>query len=170
MRRWFALFIATSLLSLNLYAADEGKFSGKAYFNYNHDFSDRGSGNNGQTNGFNFTRIYFGYDKDLDADFSIRFLMDVDNTKDSNNKNAWRPFMKNAYLAMNCKLIPGSKWYFGIVGMPFVSVPESHWGYRSLSPMAMDLKGWGSTADLGIGWKGQWRGLQESRSRHVQVD
>ena len=157
MRKFLALIAILAAVSAGLAQAEEGKLSGKVYFNYNHDFSDRGGSYNGQSNGFNFTRIYFGYDKDLDADFSIRFLMDVDNTKDDNGKSAWRPFMKNAYLSMNCKLIPGSKWYFGMVGMPFVSVPESHWGYRSLAQMATDKQGWGSTADLGVGWKGKWQ-------------
>ncbi len=161
MRKAFALVFFSLFLSLKLYSVDEGKFFGKAYFNYNHDFSqDRGAGS-GQTNGFDFTRIYFGYDRDIAPDFSIRFLMDVDNTKDANNKSAWRPFMKNAYLAMNCKLIPGSKLYFGMISMPFVGIPENHWGYRSVYKLPMDLVGWGSTADLGTGWKGMWQDMYQ---------
>ena len=140
----------------------EGKFFGKVYFDYFHDFSSTEIdpariSPAGQRNGFEFTRIYFGYDRDIAENFSIRFLMDVDNTQDDTGKKAWRPFMKNAYLAMNCKLIKGSKWYFGMIGMPFVGVPESHWGYRSLYKLPMDYVGWGNTADLGISWKGIWQ-------------
>jgi len=140
----------------------EGKFFGKVFFDYFHDFSnteiDPGRiSPAGQKNGFEFTRIYFGYDRDIAENFSIRFLMDVDNTTDDAGKKAWRPFMKNAYLAMNCKLIEGSKWYIGMIGMPFVGVPESHWGYRSLYKLPLDVMGWGNTADIGIGWKGMWQ-------------
>jgi hypothetical protein len=139
-------------------ALNTGTFSGKAYFNYNHDFSqDRGPGS-GQTNGFHFTRIYFGYDKDLDETFSIRFLMDAENSN-----GAWRPFMKNAYLSMKCKLVEGSRWYFGMVPTALTNVPEAGWGYRSVFKMPMDqfssffpgqVRSLGSTADLGLYWKG----------------
>lgn len=115
----------------------------------------------GQKNGFEFTRIYFGYDRDIATNFSIRFLMDVDNTTDGSGKKAWRPFMKNAYLAMNCKLVQGSKWYFGMIPMPFVGVPENHWGYRSLYQLAMDKQVWGSTADIGVGWRGMWQDMYQ---------
>ncbi len=154
-----ALALCCLLMLAGIGQAEEGKFFGKVYFNYNHDFSqDRGPGS-GQTNGFSFTRIYFGYDRDIAENFSIRFLMDVDNTKDTDGKSAWRPFMKNAYLAMDCKMVEGSKVYFGMIAMPFVGVPENHWGYRSLYQLAMDKQGWGSTADIGVGWKGMWNDM-----------
>ncbi len=166
----------------------EGKFFGKIFFDYFHDFSSTDIdpariSPAGQKNGFEFTRIYFGYDRDIAENFSIRFLMDADFSKEykleqvgsnaivntdgdtinipnyqlKESSKGFRPFLKNAYLAINCKLIKGSKWYIGMIGMPFVGVPESHWGYRSLYKLPMDQAGWGNTADIGIGWKGMWQ-------------
>ncbi|MCX6641170.1 MAG: hypothetical protein NTW14_11965 [bacterium] len=169
-----ATFLVCSLLLMISTAnAEDGKFYGKGYFNYNHDFSkDKGIGS-GQDNSFEFTRIYFGYDKNLDDNFSIRFLMDVGYDVD-----AWRPYMKNAYLAMNCKLVEGAKWSFGMVPMPFQGVNVKHWGYRSVKTMAMDnwgsytagfpvgvglptayARSWGSTADLGLRWDAMWNDM-----------
>ena len=163
-----ALIVLASLLSIAQAEEpkQEGKFFGKVFFDYFHDFSSTEIDPSrispaGQKNGFEFTRIYFGYDRDIAENFSIRFLMDVENTKDADNKKAWRPFMKNAYLAINCRLIQGSKWYLGMIGMPFVGVPESHWGYRSLYKLPMDYVGWGNTADIGIGWKGIWQDMYQ---------
>ncbi|HEX7344417.1 MAG TPA: hypothetical protein VF398_09140 [bacterium] len=171
----------------------EGKFFGKVFFDYFHDFSSpeidpARISPAGQKNGFEFTRIYFGYDRDISENFSVRVLLDADYVKEykltpsqvtnavidsegdtvlvpvttyslSESRKAVRAFVKNAYLAMNCRLVEGSKWYFGIIGMPFVGVPEAHWGYRSIYQLAMDKQGWGATADLGVGWRGVWKDM-----------
>jgi hypothetical protein len=191
-----ALFIGAVLLMASAIGSAQentsGKIFGKAYFSYFHDFSSGREVGSGQINRFEFTRLYFGYDRDLNEDFSIRFLMDAgfdtdyslksssstssDTLYDSNGDTVivpltstsytlqktssnFRPFVKNAYLSMKCKLIEGSRWYFGMVGMPFVGVPENMWGYRSLHQLAMDKQGWGSTADLGALWKGTWQDM-----------
>jgi hypothetical protein len=165
MKRLFAVVVLTIMAVITFSGAviaDEGKLSGKVYFDYFHDFSSTDldssllHGNPGQKNGFEITRVYFSYDRDLDETFSIRFLMDVDNAA-----GAYRPFMKNAYLMFNIRSIQGSKGYVGIVPMPFVSVPESFWGYRSIFKAPMDAFGLGNTADLGISWKGTWSGMYQ---------
>ena len=174
----------------------EGKFFGKVYFDYYHDFSSTDIdpariSPAGQKNGFEFTRFYFGYDRDIAQNFSMRFLMDADFDKEykleqtgtnlvslvddngdtvsipmpvytlKESSRSFRPFLKNAYLAMNCKLVEGAKWYFGMIPMPFVGVPENHWGYRSLYKLPMDQAGWGNTADIGVGWKGMWQDMYQ---------
>jgi len=142
--------------------AQEGKLFGKFFFDYYHDFSSTSldsaliHGNPGQKNGFEFSRIYFGYDKDLDQTFGIRFLIDADNAS-----GAFRPFVKNAYLSVNCRLVKGLRWYIGMIPMPFDAVPESHWGYRSLFKAPMDAFGIGNTADLGIGARGMWSDMYQ---------
>lgn len=152
-----ATLLACSLILITAGAnaqGNAGTFFGKMYFDYNHDFSSGRDSLSGRRNGFEFTRIYFGYDRDLNENFSIRFLLDVDNTKDANNKTAWRPLMKNAYLSGKCVLAGGARWYVGMVPTALTNVPEANWGYRSIYKMPMDQMGWGSTADLGLYWKG----------------
>ena len=142
--------------------AQEGKLFGKVFFDYFHDFSstrlepDSIHGNPGQKNGFEFTRIYFGYDRDINEQFSVRFLIDADNAA-----GAFRPFVKNAYLSINCRLVKGLKWYVGMVPTPFDAVTEQHWGYRCLFKPPMDAFGIGNTADLGIGAKGMWKDMYQ---------
>ena len=142
--------------------AQEGKLFGKVFFDYYHDFSSTSldsaliHGNPGQKNGCEFTRVYFGYDRDLDQTFGIRFLMDADNAS-----GAFRPYVKNAYLSVNCRLVKGLRWYVGMIPMPFDAVPESHWGYRSIFKPPMDAFGIGNTADLGIGAKGMWSDMYQ---------
>jgi hypothetical protein len=160
-----ALFIITLLvcsMAIGLSAAEintAGTFSGKAFFSYSHDFTADRDSTSGQPNGFSFSRIYFGYDRDLDDNFGIRFLMDVENSA-----GAWRPYMKNAYISMKCKLVEGSRWYIGMVPTALTNVPEASWGYRSIAKMPMDqfsglypsgtVRSFGSTADLGLYWNG----------------
>jgi hypothetical protein len=161
MKKQLVLF---TLLTLGLSAilgianAQEGKLFGKVFFDYYHDFSSTKldssliHGNPGQKNGFEFTRVYFGYDQDIDQMFGARFLIDADNAA-----GAFRPYVKNAYLSINCKLVKGLKWYIGMIPTPFDAVPEQHWGYRSIFKAPMDAFGIGNTADLGIGAKGMWQ-------------
>jgi hypothetical protein len=174
------------LLSMSSLAAEQGKFSGQIFFDYHHDFTSPQSGRvsaPGQENSFQFNRIYFGYDRDINETFSIRFTLDanfdkeyqlqqtgtlkvVDTSGDTvlvptytlqESGKAFRPFVKYAYLAVNCKLIPGSKWYLGMISMPFVNIPQNQqWGYRVIAKGAMNIQGWGYTADMGVGWKGMW--------------
>ncbi|RJP77746.1 MAG: hypothetical protein C4524_07600 [Candidatus Zixiibacteriota bacterium] len=186
MKKHLAIILPLALLTLltsALAAEEEDEFFGRIYFHYFHDFTstDADPGlyeslqgialeNPGQDNGFAFTRFYFGYDRELNENFGVRFLLDVDYDQQYSQNQAGnlgsssrnlRPYVKNAYLTMKCRLIEGSRWYFGMVAMPFTTTPESHWGYRSLAPMGMDLAGWGSTADVGVAWKGLWSDMYE---------
>ena len=174
------------LLSAGLNASEQGKFFGQFFFDYHHDFTSPQSARAaapGQENGFQFTRIYFGYNRDINETFSIRFTLDANFDKEyrlqqtgsvqvlsasgdtvsvptyslQESGKAFRPFVKYAYLAVHCKLIPGSKWYVGMISMPFVNIPQNQqWEYRVIAKGAMNIQGWGYTADLGVGWKGMW--------------
>ncbi len=177
---------AVLLLTAGSGATEQGKFSGQIFFDYHHDFTSPQSDQiaaPGKENSFQFTRIYFGYDRDVNETFSLRFTLDANFDKEYQLKQtgtihvvnasgdtvlvptyslqesgkAFRPFVKYAYLAVNCKLIPGSKWYLGMISMPFVNIPQNQqWGYRVIAKGAMNIQGWGYTADLGVGWKGMW--------------
>jgi len=62
------------------------------------------------------------------------------------------PFVKHAYLRYRKD---GRAVYCGLFGTPTWNVSERVWGYRSISKTIMDLHKIGSSADLGVGFKGK---------------
>ena len=109
-----------------------------------------------ERNGFQYRRVYFTYEKDLSAEFSMRFRLEM-NGKSFPTARQTRlklePFLKHGYL----KWKP-SGWrtniYFGLSGTPTWRNVEKVWGYRSVTKTVLDLHKMGSSTDFGVALQG----------------
>ena len=122
------------------------KISGKVYFEYYvpDDLTE-------DVEQFRFKRYYFTYKKKISDDFDVRYRIDADRAVDGKA----RPFMKHAYVSWT-NLVPDAKIYFGMQSTPNWWLAEEYWGYRSIEKTIRDFSGIGSSADLGVGLKGEF--------------
>ena len=155
------IFISTILILFHspevgeLKAEEQGKFSGKSYFEY---FKPDNSLNNVEK--FQFTRFYFTYDKQLTENLAVRYRLDADREAD----DKMRPFLKHAYISW-ANLISDAKIYIGMQQTPnWSSYSEKYWGHRGVEKTIQDLHKLGSAADLGIGLVGKF---SDSYGYHV---
>ena len=63
-------------------------------------------------------------------------------------------FLKLAYLEWQ-KLIPDGSLILGLQGTPTWKIHEEYWSYRGVQKTAIDLNKLGSSADIGLGFKGK---------------
>ena len=103
-------------------------------------------------NAFQFRRLYFTYQKDIAADFAIRFRLEA---KDAGfaQGSKMEPFVKHGYLQWK-KGLGDADVYLGLSGTPTWAVAEKVWGYRSIAKTVLDWNKIGSSADLGAALKG----------------
>ncbi len=132
-------------------ADDKASISGKAYLEYTYPVFPDSLTHADSLVQFHFTRFYFNYETKISKLHSVRFRLDGDDQADGKK---WRPYLKHAYVAWH-DIIPGATAYFGLQGTPNWSYSEKFWGYRSVEKTIMDLNKIGSSADLGVGIKGQ---------------
>ena len=103
-------------------------------------------------NAIQFRRIYFTYEDEIAADFTVRLRREVHNaTLGVGGK--MDPFVKHAYLKWR-GLVPNSSVYVGLSGASNWAVSEGIWGYRSVEKTIQDLHGIGTSADIGFALKG----------------
>ena len=104
-------------------------------------------------NGFQFRRIYFGYDYTINEKFSTRFRIEADQ-KENTSGGKIGLFVKDAFLKWK-DVIKGSDLIIGLSPTPAFGVSESYWGYRSLEKTIMDLRKVVSSRDFGVAAKGK---------------
>ena len=104
-------------------------------------------------NAFQFRRIYFTYEKSISTDFSIRYRLEA---KDAGFGKGVKmePFVKHGYLKWK-NALSGGTLYMGLSGTPTWALAEKVWGYRSIAKTVMDQNKIGSSADLGVAFKGK---------------
>ncbi len=136
----------------------EGKLKGYMFGDYYY----IASGAREKQNGFQFRRIYLTCDLKWDDRFSGRLRLEA---RDAGfgKKDKMVPFVKHAYLRSRKN---DRALYFGLAGTPTWNVSERVWGYRSIQKTVMDLHKIGSSADLGVAFKGK---LDEGGKVHAQV-
>jgi hypothetical protein len=104
---------------------------------------------------FNIRRIYFTFENNITADLKFRFRLENEGggygTTYTTGK--FNPFIKHAYLEWS-NLIPNHKLILGIQETNLFKNEEEAWGYRSIEKTVEDLNSISSSADLGIGLKG----------------
>lgn len=150
-----ALFLASSAAS-HAQSENAGKFSGTVFGDYYWMVNHHLDGSQNQqdiegVHGFQFRRIYFTHDYQLNTDLSTRLRLEMDNAGNYNSSTSMTPSVKDAYL----KWEPGRHSFFlGISGTPTWNLVEEVWGYRSLEETPVDLQGYGSSRDFGVGVKG----------------
>ncbi|MBN1996865.1 hypothetical protein JW935_04875 [candidate division KSB1 bacterium] len=127
------------------------KISGVAYGDYYYNLQNHDNQNKDR-NAFEFRRLYFTFENNLSADIKIRFRLEAKH-EEYGQKSALNPFVKHAFLEWS-NLIPAHKLYLGIAETNAFKNAESIWGYRSIEKTIMDLNKISSSADMGIGLKG----------------
>ncbi len=107
------------------------------FFNYSHDNSE----GDGQSNSFEYTRVYAGMKYKLAKNMTARFRTDIGH-QDKTGK--FEVFAKYAYLEW--KLNKKAKMVFGLQGTFNWNRPEKDWGYRVINYAPMEAFGkiWGS--------------------------
>ena len=128
----------------------EGKIKGIAFGDYY--FVASGSDKN--ENGFKFRRIYLTYDLKWNDRWSGRVRFEA-NDAGFGGEDKMRPFVKHGYLRYRAN---GRTVNMGLFGTPTWNVSERIWGYRSIAKTIMDMRKIGSSADLGVGYKGKLDG------------
>lgn len=99
-------------------------------------------------------RGYFTYDYTFNEHLSGRFQLEANSGDFDDNggvADVMRPFVKQA----NLKWKPTDQAIsIGLISTPTWSLVESHWGYRAVEKSPLDLQGFGSAVDLGVGVDG----------------
>ena len=154
--RWFTILLTGVLLTALACAAGagEGKIKGYMFGDYYYVVAaDDAVGTPEKQNAFQFRRVYFTYDKEIDDTFSIRYRLEASD-KGFANASKMVPFTKIAQLKWK-KGLAGCDVLLGLTGTPTWSISEKVWGYRSIEKTILDLNKIGSSADLGVGLKGK---------------
>ena len=128
----------------------EGKIKGVAFGDYYY----VASGTDKNENGFRFRRIYLTYDLKWNDRWSGRVRYEA-NDAGFGGEERMRPYVKHGYLRYRTN---GRTIYMGLFGTPTWNVSERIWGYRSIEKTIMDMRKIGSSADIGVGFKGRLDG------------
>lgn len=105
-------------------------------------------------NAFAFRRIYLGYDYNISEKFSTEFLLthESDAADGSGDRIL---YIKAANLRWK-NIIKNNDLVLGQMATPlFALMSEKVWGYRSIEKTVADMRGFGSSNDLGIAWQGK---------------
>ncbi|OGC80298.1 MAG: hypothetical protein A2W07_07690 [candidate division Zixibacteria bacterium RBG_16_43_9] len=166
MNRRFRIFLTVLFLGLChssvLLRAEEtkpafqpnGKISGNMFGDYFYNLQNADSTKR-DFNGFQFRRIYLGYNYEWSERFAAQFLLEADGAELTSSGKIG-VFVKNAYLEWK-DLVPMASLYFGMIPTPTWSThSEKIWGYRSIEKTILDLRKAGVASDLGLGLKGKF--------------
>ena len=154
----FLLFSVTYLAQEEPKGKIHGYMFGDYYYNIARD-SDASSISNAAEkgekdfNGFQFRRIYLGYDYTINKSFSTRLRLEA-NQKENTSGGKVGFFIKDAYLKWK-NIFAGTDIILGMSPPPTFSISESYWGYRSLAKTIMDLRKISPSRDFGISIKGK---------------
>ena len=129
-----------------------GSLWGQTFVDYSYDAQTSDASQKG-TNGFEFRRIYLGYDQDISEQFTARVLIQANN-EDTAKSGAMDFTAQEVYLEWK-NLIPLSSIYFGISATPSIAMAEKVWGYRSIEKVILDRNGLVAIDDMGVGIKGK---------------
>ena len=125
----------------------KGTVNGRIFANFHTSASELG-----KNKAFEVTRAYFGYDVDIDKNFSAAVKLDIGNPSDFKNSGELVvgrrfAFFKNAYLQYKYENL---KVQFGIADAFQFKVQEKAWGYRYIMASFQDVYKYGSSADVGL--------------------
>ena len=119
--------------------------SGVSYFGYSDD------------DGFELTRTYLTYDKEVSDVLSFKLQTDVGQISD----DRWDVYLKKAQL--DWVLDNGYKLSMGLIGNNMFNVQEKTWGNRFVAKSVLDKAAWDIwAADLGIGFSKSFGNISTS--------
>lgn len=105
-------------------------------------------------NAFDFRRIYLGYSYNISEDFSTELILahEGDVVNGSGDRMV---YVKAANLRWK-NIIHNNDLVIGQTATPiFAMVSEKVWGYRSIEKTVADMRGFGSSTDMGVAWQGK---------------
>ena len=155
MRMVCTLCLGVLLLAAGSAGADTGTLKGYMYGDYYYVVAaDDGEVKYPEKqNAFQYRRVYFTYNRDLNDDFSMRYRLEA-NDGGFGSGEKMTPFIKHGYLRWR-RAVAGSDLYLGLSSTPTWQVSEAVWGYRSIEATVLDVHKYGSSADLGVAIKGK---------------
>jgi hypothetical protein len=112
-------------------------------------------------------RVYFTADKKFNEKYFLRLRLEMSDALGEpmryrvesggvRTSERLEPFVKHLFLAIR-NAIPHSQLLLGLAGTPYYDSEESVWGLRSIEKTALDLNGFVSTVDFGVGLEGAFR-------------
>ncbi len=102
----------------------------------------------GNSNSFNVTRAYLGYEYFFSKNFSSRINIDV--ADPGVGKLQMTAFLKNAFIQYKTEKFTGR---FGMIPTNEYSLQEKLWGYRYIYKSFQDAYNFGPSADLGASFE-----------------
>lgn len=145
------LIISTLFLGSRVSGQIVTTIKGLTYADYYYNISHHDASAKDQ-NAFQFRRIYFTVENNITESIKIRFRLESAHDEFGSTSKI-NPFVKHAYLEWS-NLIPHHKLYLGIIETNGFKNTDAYWGYRSIEKTIMDLNKISSSADMGIGLKG----------------
>ena len=128
---------------LTIGISQDGKFSGLVFYNYTYDLTEEAANDEG----FAFNRVYLTYTQELSKGISYKFQTDI-----NSSASPKEVYLKNAKVDWESRI---GKFTIGLQGMNVFNIAEKNWGFRFLDKSPMDMYGFSSSADMGIGYSGK---------------
>jgi hypothetical protein len=156
MKKLSLLFSIVLLFAGFILAQDQNpvKFSAQTFGDYFYNVKAN-TGTNNDLNGFDFRRIYFTTDYQIDPSFSAKFRLSSDETSNSNTAGGKLGVMVQDASLKWSNIFSGSNLVFGLSPTPAFQVSEAWWGHRYLEKTIMDLNGIVSSRDIGVDLMGK---------------
>jgi hypothetical protein len=131
-------------------SASNVNISGLVYSHYYYDLSAGAQ----DKNGFELSRLYLTYRKNLSENILVRITTDIGRVSNDQEKQFYRLFLKYAYLELR-KPSWKVKLLAGLHYVPLLAFQEEIWGYRSIAKMLTDFEQKQTSSDLGLKIVGQ---------------
>jgi len=149
--RYSITSLLVSVLMSSLSFAGTSKIKGYMFGDYfynvaNNDVSEE------NYNGFQFRRIYFTFENNLNDDIKVRFRLEAETGK-TTSSSLISPFVKDAYLQW-ANLVPYHKVLIGLSSPPTFTLSEGIWGYRSVEKTIIDFRKARASREMGVGLTG----------------
>lgn len=132
----FRSFFSAIIIIAGLLFADDGTFNALMYYQL--------SGGNGDITKFDAGRVYLTYQKKVSETLTYKFQTDI-----NPSVSPKEVYLKNAKVDW---VTPLGKMVIGLQGMNMFNIHEHNWGHRAVEKSTMDLYGFSSSADMGLGF------------------
>ncbi|HUX53420.1 MAG TPA: hypothetical protein VMV56_03325 [Williamwhitmania sp.] len=105
-------------------------------------------------NAFDFRRIYLGYSYNISENFSAELVLTHEGDVVDGNGDRM-VYVKAANLRWK-NIVHNNDLVIGQTATPiFAMMSEKVWGYRSIEKTVADMRGFGSSSDMGVAWQGK---------------
>ena len=145
------MIVLTGIIIFNTSSAETSQIKGYMFGDYffnvaNHDKVEE------NFNGFQFRRIYFTFENQLNDNMKVRLRLESETDK-TTSSGLISPYVKDAYLEW-ANILLYHKVVIGLSSPPTWELSEAKWGYRSIEKTIMDIRKIRSSREMGLGLKG----------------